>query len=80
MTALKIIDENGVPFHNQSAEYGLMTEERKKYPMKYVVTVVDHIANGAEIFTESFNRKRLFLGKLVNKEILYVFRFIQIHN
>jgi len=53
--ALKYIDENGVPFHNQSTKYELVPAEGKKYPPKYVVAVAAHIANGAEITTEGFN-------------------------
>ena len=53
--ALKYIDENGVPFHNQSTKYELVTEDGKRYPPKYVVAVADHIANGTDISTESFN-------------------------
>lgn len=51
--ALKYIDENGVPFHNQSTKYEIMTEDGKRYPPKYVVAA--HIANGTEISTEGFN-------------------------
>ena len=53
--ALKYIDENGVPFHNQSTKYELVTEDGKRYPPKYVVAVADHIANGTDISTEGFN-------------------------
>jgi hypothetical protein len=53
--ALKYIDENGVPFHNQSTKYELVSEDGKKYPPKYVVAVADHIANGTDISTEGFN-------------------------
>ena len=53
--ALKYIDENGVPFHNQSTKYELVSEDGKKYPTKYVVAVAAHIATGAEISTEGFN-------------------------
>lgn len=53
--ALKYIDENGVPFHNQSTKYELVTEDGKKYPPKYVVAVAAHIANGTDISTEGFN-------------------------
>lgn len=53
--ALKYIDENGVPFHNQSTKYELVTEDGKRYPPKYVVAVADHIANGTDISTDSFN-------------------------
>lgn len=53
--ALKYIDKNGVPFHNQSTKYELVTEDGKRYPPKYAVDVADHIANGTDISTEGFN-------------------------
>ena len=53
--ALKYIDENGVPFHNQSTKYELVTEDGKKYPPKYVIAVAAYIGTGAEISTEGFN-------------------------
>ena len=53
--ALKYIDENGVPFHNQSTKYELVSEDGKKYPPKYVIAVAAHIGNGVEISTDGFN-------------------------
>lgn len=53
--ALKYIDENGVPSHNQSTKYELAAENGKKYPPKYVAAVAAHIANGTDISTEGFN-------------------------
>lgn len=53
--ALKFIDENGVPEHNTSVKYVLVSEDGKKYPPKYVVAVADHLANSTDISTESFN-------------------------
>ena len=53
--ALKFIDENGVPEHNTSVKYVLVFENGKKYPPKYVVAVADHLANGTDISTESFD-------------------------
>ena len=53
--ALKFIDENEVPEHNTSVKYVLVSESGKKYPPKYVVAVADHLVNGADISTESFN-------------------------
>lgn len=53
--ALKYIDENGVPFHNQSTKYALVTEDGKKYPPKYVMAVAAHIASRADISTAGFN-------------------------
>ena len=52
--ALKFIDENGVPEHNTSIKYVLTSEEGKKYPPKYVIAVANHLANGADISTDSF--------------------------
>ena len=53
--ALKFIDENGVPEHNVSTKYVLVSEDGKKYPPKYVVAVADHLANGSDISTDGFN-------------------------
>ena len=53
--ALKYIDENGVPFHNQSTKYELVTDDGNRYPPKYVVAVADHLANGVDISTDGFN-------------------------
>ena len=53
--ALRYIDENGVPFHNQSTKYTLVTEDGKKYPPKYVIAVAAHIASGADISTDGLN-------------------------
>ena len=55
IAALEFIDENGVPEHNTSVKYVLVSESGKKYPPKYVVAVADHLVNGADISTESFN-------------------------
>ncbi|MCD7956568.1 MAG: hypothetical protein LUG93_12670 [Lachnospiraceae bacterium] len=54
MDALKYIDENGVPFHNQSTKYELVTENGRKYPPKYVIAVADHLANDTDISVNSF--------------------------
>ena len=53
--ALEYIDENGVPFHNQSTKYDLIVENGKRYPPKYVVAVADHIENGNDISIDRFN-------------------------
>ena len=53
--ALTYIDKNGVPFHNQSTKYELVSEDGKTYPPKYVIAVAAHIANGSEIETGGFN-------------------------
>lgn len=53
--ALKYIDENGVPFHNRSTKYELVTEDGKRYPPKYVVAVAANLTNGTNISTDSFN-------------------------
>ena len=34
ISAIEYIDENGVPFHNQSTRYELVAEDGKKYPPK----------------------------------------------
>lgn len=53
--ALKYIDENGVPFHNQSTKYELVMENGAKYPPKYVIAVADHLANNTDISVDGFN-------------------------
>ena len=53
--ALKFIDEKGVPDHNASVKYVLVSGAGKKYPPKYVVAVADHLANGTDISTTGFN-------------------------
>ncbi len=53
--ALKYIDENGVPSHNLSTKYEMVTAEGMKYPPKYVIAVASHIASGADISTDGFN-------------------------
>lgn len=47
--ALKYINEHGVPFHNQSTKYELVTEEGKKYPPKYVIAVARHLSTGRDL-------------------------------
>ena len=53
--ALEFIDEKGVPDHNASVKYALVSGAGKKYPPKYVVAVADHLANGTDISTTGFN-------------------------
>lgn len=53
--ALKYIDANGIPSHHQSIKYDLVAENGKKYPLKYVVAVANHLANGAEVTTTTFH-------------------------
>ena len=53
--ALKFIDTNGVPEQNTSVKYDLVSEDRKKYPPRYLIAVANHLANGVDISTESFN-------------------------
>lgn len=55
LDALKYIDENGVPFHNQSLKYELVTAEGKKYPPKYVIAVAVHLATGKDITSDGFD-------------------------
>ena len=54
LDALEFINQNGVPDHNTSTKYNLVSDEGKKYPPKYVVAVADHLANGNEIKTDGF--------------------------
>ena len=50
ISALKHIDENGVPTNYNSKKHDLVYEG-KKYPPEYVVAVADHLANGTDIST-----------------------------
>ena len=43
--ALKFIDENGVPEHNTSVKYVLVSENGKKYPPKYDTTMYRSVRN-----------------------------------
>ena len=51
-SALKFIDENGVPVQHQRSKYDLVVEDGKKYPLKYVIGVAAHIATGDAISTD----------------------------
>ncbi|MBQ1734305.1 MAG: AAA family ATPase [Lachnospiraceae bacterium] len=53
--ALRYIDENGIPFQNQSTKYELIADNGKKYPPKYVVAVAARLSTGEEISTDSIN-------------------------
>lgn len=53
--AIKYIDENGVPDRNKSTQYVLVMEDGKQYPLKYVIAVADHLANGTAISTDGYN-------------------------
>lgn len=53
--ALQYIAVNGIPSYHQSVKYDLVTEDGKKYPVKYVVAVANHLANGEDIVTASFH-------------------------
>ncbi len=55
LSAIKYIDEHGVPDKNKSTQYVLVTEEGKQYPPKYVIAVAAHLANGTDIVTDGFN-------------------------
>lgn len=54
LKALEFIDQNGVPDHNASTKYNLVSDTGRKYPPKYVVAVADHLANGSAIKTDGF--------------------------
>ena len=43
IAALKYIDENGVPYQNQSTKYELITEDGNKYPPRYVMRMERNI-------------------------------------
>lgn len=55
LKAIEFIDENGVPYHNQSMRYFLLGENGKFYPPKYVIAVANHLANAVAIDTSGYN-------------------------
>lgn len=55
LKAIEFIDENGVPYHNQSMRYFLLGENGKFYPPKYVIAVANHLANAVGIDTSGYN-------------------------
>lgn len=66
IAALNYIDEKKVPRNNQSRKYELVTEDRKRYSIKYVIAVADHLANGTKISTKGFtteDAKRYLKGQ-----------------
>lgn len=55
INAISYIDANGIPDKNNSTKYNLVWEDGKKYPVKYVVAVANHLENGIEILTDGYN-------------------------
>ena len=55
LSALKFIDEYGIPDKHKSTQYELVSSDGKKYPPKYVIAVANHIENGGEIVTTGYN-------------------------
>lgn len=55
IAAMKYIDENGVPHHNQSISYNLVSADGKKYPPVYLMAIANHFANDTEISTKGIN-------------------------
>lgn len=54
LKALDYIDKNGVPSHNESIKYSLISNSGKKYPPKYVIAVARHLRYGTPITTQDF--------------------------
>lgn len=54
LKALDYIDKNGVPSHNESIKYSLVSDNGKKYPPKYVIAVARHLRYGTTITTHDF--------------------------
>lgn len=55
LKALDYIDKNGVPSHNESIKYSLISDSGKKYPPKYVIAVARHLKSGMSISTDGFS-------------------------
>ena len=73
LDALKYIDENGVPFHNQSTQYDLVSGNGKKYPPKYVIAVADHRNRSKKAFREVLIKSRLTAWHAI---YLHIFRHL----
>lgn len=54
LKALDYIDKNGVPSHNESIKYSLISDSGEKYPPKYVIAVARHLRYGTPITTQDF--------------------------
>lgn len=54
LKALDYIDKNGVPSHNESIKYSLISDSGKKYPPKYIIAVARHLRYGTPITTQDF--------------------------
>lgn len=54
LKALDYIDKNGIPSHNESIKYWLISDSGKKYPPKYVIAVARHLKLGMSISTDGF--------------------------
>ena len=54
LKALDYIDKNGVPSHNESIKYSLISDSGKKYSPKYVIAVARHLRYGTPITTQDF--------------------------
>lgn len=55
LKALDYIDKNGIPSHNESIKYWLISDNGKKYPPKYVIAVARHLKSGMSISTDGFD-------------------------
>lgn len=55
LKALDYIDKNGIPSHNESIKYWLISDSGKKYPPKYVIAVARHLKSGMSISTDGFD-------------------------
>lgn len=54
LKALDYIDKNGVPSHNESIKYWLISDDGKKYPPKYVIAVARYLKSKTPISTDGF--------------------------
>lgn len=49
--AFEYIDENGVPYHNESITYDVLSENGNKYPVRYTIAVALHLKTNDPIDT-----------------------------
>ena len=54
LKALDYIDKNGIPSHNESIKYWLISDNGKKYPPKYVIAVARYLKSKTPISTDGF--------------------------
>ncbi len=83
LKAIKEIDKDGIPSHQDSSKYDLLYE-RKRYPIKLVVRIANEFANGDKLWgfgggleTNSFMESKGFI--IVGKDKIPVDNFFNVN-